>query len=76
MFCFITFRVRYFEYNIIISLRESQELQRSYSTPTHTRRLGDDLFEVFKIFKGFDYLDPSTFFDVIVKHIQEVTLQN
>ena len=27
-----------------------------------TRRLRGDLIEVFKIFKGFDNLDPSKFF--------------
>ena len=31
-------------------------------TTLETRRLKGDLFEVFKIFKGFDNLDPSLFF--------------
>jgi len=38
-----------------------------------TWRLRGDLIEVFKIFKGFDDLDPTIFVNS-VKHIQEVTL--
>jgi len=33
-------------------------------TTLETRRLRGDLIEVFKIFKGFDNVDPSTFFEL------------
>jgi len=33
-----------------------------------TRRLRGDLIEVFKIFKGFDDLDPTIFFELSQAH--------
>jgi len=33
-------------------------------TTLETRRLRGDLIEVFKMFKGFDYLDPLLFFEL------------
>ena len=33
-------------------------------TTLETRRLRGDLIEVFKIFKGFDNLDPTMFFEL------------
>ena len=33
-------------------------------TTLETRRLRGDLIEVFKIFKGFDNLDPTVFFEL------------
>ena len=37
-------------------------------TTLETRRLRGDLIEVFKIFKGFDNLDPRKFFDLSQAH--------
>jgi len=37
-------------------------------TTLETRRLRGDLIEVFKIFKGFDDLDPNIFFELSQAH--------